>query len=104
MLAYVTAIPALILLLFTTRYSKNPFVRFHAMQAIAVAVSSLALGLIFLLLASLPAINLLLIPAALIAAIGIALLVIVCMIKAYQHQRYKVPVIGDFAEKQALRS
>ncbi|MBV9480799.1 MAG: hypothetical protein JO249_08590 [Acidobacteria bacterium] len=102
-LAYLTAIPALVLLC-TRPYRKNQFVRFHALQSIALAASTLALMFTFLLLANLAAINLLLIPVALIAGIGIALLVIVCMIKAYQHRLYKLPVLGEWVERHAIRS
>jgi uncharacterized membrane protein len=102
-LAYATVIPAVVLLL-TKPYNKNEFVRFHAFQCIAIAVASVALGLILLLLANIPAINLLLIPISFIAALGIVLLVFVCMIKAYQQQTYKLPLLGDWAEKLAFRS
>lgn len=101
-LAYVTVIPAIILLM-AKRFSTKGFVRFHAFQCIAMTVTIVVLGTIFLLLANVASINLLLIPISLIAAIGIALVVLVCMIKAYQLQVFKLPVLGDWAEKFALR-
>ena len=102
-LAYVTVIPAIVLL-FTKPYSKNEFVRFHALQSVAVAAASIALAVTFLVLANIAAINLLLIPVSLIAAMGIALVVIVCMLKAYQQERYPLPLLGAWAKKQSLRS
>jgi len=33
--------------------------------------------------------------------IGILIMVILCMVRAYQGQKFKLPVIGDMAEKQA---
>jgi uncharacterized membrane protein len=99
-LAYITVVPAIILL-FTKPYSKNEFVRFHAFQCIGLAAASFGLTLLFLLLANLPAINLLLIPVSLIVGIGIALVVLVCMIKAYQHETFPLPVLGDWARKQS---
>lgn len=101
-LAYITVIPAIVLLL-TKPYSKNEFVRFHAFQSVAIAVASTLMATLFLLLANVSAINLLMIPVSLIAAIGIALVVLVCMIKAYQHQFYPLPVLGAWAQKQSLR-
>jgi len=101
-LAYVTVIPAIVLLL-RKPYSKNEFVRFHAFQCVGLTVASIALATLFLLLATIAAINLLLIPIALITALGIALSVLVCMIKACQHQIYPLPVLGGWAKKQALR-
>jgi uncharacterized membrane protein len=102
-LAYITVIPAIVFLV-TKPYSKNEFVRFHAYQCVAVAVATTAVAVLFLLLANVLAINLLLIPISLIAAIGISLLVLVCMIKAYQHEIYPLPVLGRWAQKQSLRS
>lgn len=102
-LAYITVIPAIILLV-AKPYSKNEFVRFHAFQCLAIAVAGSAIATGFLLLANLPAINLLLIPVSLIVAIGIALVLLVCIIKACQRQTYALPVLGSWAQKQALRS
>jgi uncharacterized membrane protein len=100
--AYITLFPA-VLFLVLRPYRESAFVRFHALQSIAVAVSSLALAALFLLLANVSAINLLLIPASFIVAIGIFLAVVVCIIKAYQHQAYKLPLLGDWAERLARR-
>ena len=100
-LAYATVIPAIVLLL-TKPYSKNEFVRFHAFQCLGLAVASIAIAALFLLLTNVPAINLLLIPVSLIVGIGIALIVLVCMIKAFQHHTYRLPVLGEWAEKQSL--
>lgn len=101
-LAYITVIPAIVLLL-TNPYSRNEFVRFHAFQCVGLAAASIALALLFLLLGIFPAINLLLIPISLIAGIGITLIVLVCMIKAYRHETYLLPVLGNWAQKQSPR-
>jgi uncharacterized membrane protein len=66
-------------------------------------VASVALAVAFLLLSNVAALNLMLIPVALIAAIGVALLVLVCMIKACQHEAYKLPLVGNWAERLASR-
>jgi uncharacterized membrane protein len=101
-LAYVTVVPAIVFLL-TKPYSKNQFVRFHAFQCVGMAVAGTVIATVFVLLANVPAVNLLLIPVSLIGVIGIALLAGVCMIKAYQHQMYALPVLGRWAQKQSLR-
>jgi uncharacterized membrane protein len=54
-----------------------------------------------MILSMIPVIGLLLIPVSFIVWLGIFVVVIVCMIKAYQGQKWKLPVIGDLAEKQA---
>jgi uncharacterized membrane protein len=102
-LTYVTVIPAIVFLV-TKPYSKNEFVRFHAFQCVALAVVSTAIAAALLLLANVSSINLLLIPFSLILAIAIALILLVCMIKAFQHQMYSLPVLGPWAHKQCLRS
>jgi uncharacterized membrane protein/DNA-directed RNA polymerase subunit RPC12/RpoP len=103
LLAYITVIPAIVFLL-TKPYSKNEFVRFHAFQSVGIAVAAAAIASGFLLLANVPAINLLLIPVSLIVAIGFALVVLVCIIKAFQHETYPLPLLGKWAQKQSLRS
>ncbi|WP_273851310.1 DUF4870 domain-containing protein [Guptibacillus spartinae] len=77
---------------------ENKFVRFHAMQSIVVFgaffIASLVLNVI-------PVIGtivsvLILPPLSLIVWI-------VLMVKAYQGNRYKLPVAGDFSEKQLAK-
>jgi Predicted membrane protein len=71
----------------------SEFVKFHAMQSLVVflgiTVLSIALGFI-------PYIGWVI--SSIIGLIGL-ILWIVLMIKAYQGERWKVPVAGDFAEK-----
>ena len=102
-LAYVTVIPAIVFLI-TKPYSKNEFVRFHAFQSLGLGAACTAVVALFVIVANVSAINLLLIPVSLIVGIGIALIVLVCMIKAYEHQPYPLPVLGSWAKKQSLRS
>ena len=71
----------------------SEFVKFHAMQSLVVflgiTVLSIALGFI-------PYIGWVI--SSIIGLIGL-ILWIVLVIKAYQGERWKVPVAGDFAEK-----
>ncbi len=74
---------------------ENKFVRFHAMQSI------LTFGGLFILqmiLAFIPVIGWILIPLISIASL---ILWIILMIKAYQGEEFKLPIIADIAEKQA---
>jgi uncharacterized membrane protein len=100
LLAYITIIPAIVFLLIEP-FNKNRFVRFHSFQCLFIAVASFAIGIVFMILSMIPVIGLLLIPVSFIIWVGIFVLVVVCMIKAYQGQKWKLPVIGDLAEKQA---
>lgn len=74
---------------------ENKFVRFHAMQSIVVfgsfTVLAIAAGLV-------PFLNIILLP--LISLVEI-ILWIVLMIKAYQGEMFKLPVAGDFADKNS---
>ena len=100
--AYITIVPAIVFLVLPP-YNASSYVRFHAWQSIflnlgaivlVIALSfftmfSLLFGMYFLLL--------------LTRLIWLAwfLIWLVCVIKAVNGQRYKLPVIGDLAEKQA---
>ena len=73
---------------------ENSFVRFHAVQSIAVFG---VLTLASIVLAWVPIIGGVL--SWLVSVLGL-ILWIVLMVKAYQGARYKLPWAGDFAEKQ----
>lgn len=106
LLCYILGFITGILFLVLEPHSRNRFVRFHAFQSIflsvawfgvmivqsvvngiAISISWGLLGLFGLLWT--------------IVGLGFLALVIVCMVKAYQGQRFKLPIIGDLAEKQA---
>lgn len=74
---------------------KNKFVRFHALQSILLTV---ALIVIFAVLAFIPVIGWILSPLLGLATI---VLVVILMLKAYQGAMFKLPVIGDIAEKNS---
>ena len=72
----------------------NKFVRFHAMQ------SCITFGAVFVLqifFVAMP-IFIFLLP---ILSIGSLILWIVLMVKAYQGEKFKLPIIGDVAEKKS---
>ena len=81
-------------ILFYVIEKDNKFVRFHAMQSI---ITFGALFVLNMILAFIPGIGWILSPI-----IGIVALIlwIVLMMKAYQGEDFKLPIIGDIAEKQ----
>ena len=93
LLAYLV-IPAVIFLV-VEPYNRNKFIRFHSFQALGLWVACVVLNIV---IGMIPIVNLFVLPL-----LGLAELIvgIVCMIKAFQNQQFKLPVIGDFAEKQA---
>src|ERR1700685_4469184 len=100
MLAYITFIPAIIFLV-TAPYNQSRFIRFHSFQSIffTVAVFVIQVGLLFL--AVVPFLILLTAPLHALVALGALIVWIILLIKANQGQMYKLPVIGDLAEKKA---
>ena len=99
-LAYVTIIPAIVFLVLEP-FNRRRFVRFHAFQCLffAVAWTVLWIGLSFV--AHIPFLGwatVLIWP--LISLVGFVIWLIL-VLKAYQGQMFKLPVIGDMAEKQA---
>jgi uncharacterized membrane protein len=104
-LAYVTIIPAIVFLLIEP-YNRNRFVRFHSFQCLFVAVVLVVVDIALTIVSSIfhlvPVIGWLV--AALmwpLYSLAVLALWLLLVIKAYQHQIYKLPVVGDMAEKQA---
>jgi len=105
MLAYITIIPAIIFLVMEP-YNKNRFVRFHAWQNIFLCVAWIvcwvALMIVSAVLAFIPILgHLVAFLLWMVLGIGVFVVWIVLLLKANQGQMYKLPVIGDMAEKQA---
>lgn len=81
-------------LIFFIIEKENQFVRFHAMQSIIVFG---ALTVAYIILLVIPFIGWIL--DIFLSILGF-ILWIVLMIKASQGQKFKLPIAGDFAEKQ----
>ena len=92
-LAYVTIIPAIIFLV-VAPYNQKPLIRFHAWQSIFLNIAWFAICIIGII----PFIG------WLIFGVGVLVLFvawIIVLLKAFKGERYKLPFIGDLAEKQA---
>jgi uncharacterized membrane protein len=100
MLAYITIIPAIVFLV-VEPYNKNRFVRFHSFQSLFFAVAWTALWIALNIVAHIPILGWL--TVLIWPLVGLAGLVIwvMLLLKANQGQMWKLPVIGDLAEKQA---
>jgi uncharacterized membrane protein len=79
-------------------YNQNKFIRFHAFQAIFFNLAWIALYIALGLLSVITHIGFLLYPV-----VGLAgfVLWLYLMFQAYNGKKFKLPVIGDLAEKQA---
>ncbi len=99
-LAYVTIIPAIVFLILEP-YNRKRFIRFHSFQCIFFAVAWTALWVVLAFIGHIPFLGwatLLLWPLVSLAGF---ILWLIMVLKAYQGQMFKLPVIGDMAEKQA---
>lgn len=102
-LAYVTFVPAIIFLLCKS-YKSNHLIRFHCWQSIFLEVAGVVVGIVlrivFELLALIPVAGYLLGSlVVLVTCLGWVILWWVVMIKAFQGEFFRLPIIGHFAEK-----
>ena len=102
-LAYLSFIPAVIFL-FVEPYRRNPFVRFHSVQCLLCWI----VGIVVVVLLRLLGLLLLFLPVAgplllvlLVAIVTFAALMIwvVLLVKAFQGERFGLPVISALAEQ-----
>jgi uncharacterized membrane protein len=100
MLAYITIIPAIIFLVMEP-YNKKPFVRFHAFQCLFIAGAWFALAIVLKILWIIPFFGLLLLFITPLLGLLFLVAALICLLKAYQGQMWRLPVIGDLAAKQA---
>lgn len=99
-LSYITIIPAIVFLV-AAPYNRNNFIRFHAWQSIFFTVACIALDVALMIVGRLPFFGFL--TLFLWPLLGLALFIIwvFLLIKAFNGERFKLPIIGDLAEKQA---
>ena len=104
-LAYVTIIPAIIFLVMEP-YNKIRLVRFHSVQCLGLGATAFVLHFAITIFGSvlhiLPFVGVLL---TLFLQLGLSIVIFIawlmCIIKASKGEWFKLPIIGDFALKQA---
>lgn len=87
---WITAIVFLLL----EPYNRDKFVRFHSFQALFLGLASIAGHIVLSLI---PILGWSLMP---LWSLLILVLAVLGAVKAYQNQTWRIPVIGEFAEKQ----
>lgn len=92
-IAYITIIPAIVFLILEP-YSRRPFVKFNALQCLGLAVVGIAMQLLHVI----PILGTL---VALFGGLVLFVVWIICIVNAAQGKIFRVPVIGEFAAKQA---
>ncbi len=100
LLAYFTVIPAIVFLVLEP-YNKNRFVRFHSFQCIAFNVAWIALWILLNVVAMIPFLGFFTMLVWPLVGLGGLVAWIILVLKAYQGQMYKAPLIGNWSEKQA---
>jgi|SRR5208283_4228345 len=102
--AYVTIIPA-VAFLFLEPFKRNFFVRFHAIQHLFLWAAGFVFGIVAGILSALmqliPFMRVLVFPLAGLVGLAWFFLWVLLVVKAYQHELFKLPIIGDLAEQQA---
>lgn len=93
-IAYITIIPAIVFLVMPP-YNTSSFVRFHSWQSIFLGISAFAIDLV---LTVIPVIGWILIP---IVAVVFLIVWIIVLLRALKGERFKLPIIGNLAAKQA---
>ncbi|MGB7549499.1 MAG: DUF4870 domain-containing protein [Terracidiphilus sp.] len=99
-LAYVTFIPAIIFLI-VAPFNSNPYVRFHSWQSIFLNIAWFVVDVALMIVGRIPVLGWSTVFLWPLVALGFFILWIVVLIKAFNGERFKVPFIGDLAEKQA---
>jgi uncharacterized membrane protein len=100
MLAYVTIIPAIIFLVMAP-YNRSKFVRFHSFQSIFFAVAWTVLWIGLSIVGMIPVLGWFTLIIWPLLGLGGLIIWIILLLKANQGQMFKLPIIGDMAEKQA---
>jgi uncharacterized membrane protein len=100
MLAYVTIIPAIVFLVLEP-YNKRRFIRFHSFQNIFFVIAWVVIGIALSIVAAIPVLGWMTLLIWPLVGLGGLIVWIIMLVKAYQGQMFKLPIIGDMAEKQA---
>ena len=100
-LAYIALIPAIFFLL-VPRYKKSAYVRFHAWQAIGIAVASVVIT--YALTLTIPWGPFAYEGFTLLAWIGLSLTCWLCGVMALRGNSLKLPIIGGWAENLVNRN
>jgi uncharacterized membrane protein len=103
-IAYLTFIPAILFLLIPP-YNTNRYVRFHAWQSLMLNVSAILVSLLmsFALVFFLVFEAELLVLFKQLVWLAWLILWLVCFLKAMNGQRFKLPILGELAERQASK-
>ena len=106
LLCYILGFVTGIFFLVAEPYRRDAFVRFHAYQSIFLSVGGIVLRFALGMLLSFTPWTLwsLISTMSSLVSLALFLLFLLLMYKAYGNERFKLPVIGDLAERQARQA
>jgi uncharacterized membrane protein len=98
-------LPAILFLL-AEPYRKNRFVRFHSFQCLGLCLAGLVVGatlrIVGFVLFFVPALGrLLFLLVSMMVSLALFVIWVVLVVKALQGAMFKLPLVGEFAERQA---
>jgi uncharacterized membrane protein len=105
-LCYLVGVLTGVLFLVLEPYNRNPTIRFHAFQSIFAWIAAIVVGMVLstvsYIFVAVPFIGWIIYILLWTAfSLGVLALWLLLMYKAYNKERLVLPVIGDWAEKQA---
>jgi uncharacterized membrane protein len=99
-LAYITFIPAIIFLILEP-FNRNRVVRFHSWQSIFLTLGWIVVDVGLIILGRVPGIGWSTFFISPLVGLAFFILWLIVLINAFNGKRFKVPIVGDLAEKQA---
>jgi uncharacterized membrane protein len=98
-------LPAILFLL-VQPYSKNRFVRFHSFQCLGACLGAVVVGAVLrvigFMLFFIPAFGpLFIVLVSMMVGLGFFIVWVLLIVKALQGERFKLPLVGEFAERHA---
>ncbi|MDX2268993.1 MAG: hypothetical protein NW208_12860 [Bryobacter sp.] len=101
-LCYLLGLVTGIIFLALAPYNQDRNIRFHAWQSIILSVAWIGIWIVLTIVSTiLNVFAVILIPVFLLLPLAGFILWLMLLWKAYNGQKFKLPIIGDFAEQQA---
>jgi uncharacterized membrane protein len=99
-LAYITIIPPIIFLI-VEPFNRIPIVRFHSWQSIFLTIAWIVADVVAIILHRIPFIGWTMWFITPLIGVAFFILWLIVLINAFNGKRFKLPIVGDLAEKQA---
>ncbi len=90
-------------ILFLAVEKQSQIVRFHAAQSVVLAIAEIAVWIVIMILSHIPILGIFFGILGLFFWLFTFLVALFCMYKAYMLERWKLPILGEYAEKLAAK-